>query len=198
MCYIRYRPFYVEVASPQPKDLVVVIDTSGSMRTTHKGRSLMQIAIEAATTVVDTLGPNDRVGVVSFSGRPQTPPGTASTSTCYADTLAMATPTNKRYLTKEFIQNLKEDGGTNYGHALRKAFQYFTNTADNATTKGQEREKLILFLTDGEPNDAETSIMQTLREENAKLGNKAILFTFGFGKGLCICCDTPTFPCSPG
>lgn len=36
-------------------------------------------------------------------------------------------------------QNLKEDGGTNYGHALRKAFQYFTNTADNATTKGQER-----------------------------------------------------------
>ena len=61
MCYVRYRPFYVEVASPQPKDLVVVIDTSGSMRTTHKGRSLMQIAIEAATTVVDTLGPNDRV-----------------------------------------------------------------------------------------------------------------------------------------
>ncbi|KAI0239289.1 Voltage-dependent calcium channel subunit alpha-2/delta-3 [Lamellibrachia satsuma] len=57
----RFRPFYVEVASPQPKDLVVVVDTSGSMRTTHKGRSLMEIAINAASTVVDTLGPNDRV-----------------------------------------------------------------------------------------------------------------------------------------
>ena len=36
--------------------------------------------------------------------------------------------------------------------------------------------------------------MQTLREENAKLGNKVILFTFGFGKGLCMCCDSPAFP----
>ena len=51
----------MEVASPQPKDLVVVVDTSGSMMAIHQGRSLMQIAIEAASTVVDTLGPNDRV-----------------------------------------------------------------------------------------------------------------------------------------
>ena len=61
MRHIRYRPFYVAVASPQPKDLVVVIDTSGSMSNTHHGRTLMEIAIEAASTVVDTLGPNDRV-----------------------------------------------------------------------------------------------------------------------------------------
>ncbi|KAI0210265.1 VWFA and cache domain-containing protein 1 [Lamellibrachia satsuma] len=166
----RFRPFYVGVASPQPKDLVVVIDTSGSMRSTHKGRSLMQIAIEAATTVVDTLGPNDR-----------TPSGTVFTSSCFGDTLAMATPKTKRYLTKDFLQNLKEGGITNYGPALRTAFQYFTNTAGNETTNGQEREKLILFLTDGEPTDNEA--MQTLREENAKLGNKVILFTFGFGGG---------------
>ena len=51
----------MEVTSPLPKDLVIVVDTSDSMRKLHQGRSLMQIAIEAAATVVDTLGPNDRV-----------------------------------------------------------------------------------------------------------------------------------------
>ena len=51
----------MEVASPQAKDMVVIIDTSGSMTATHDGRTLMQIAIDAATTVINTLGPNDRV-----------------------------------------------------------------------------------------------------------------------------------------
>ena len=45
-------------------------------------------------------------------------------------------------------------------------------------------EKLILFLTDGEPTDNKDAIMKTLRDENAKLGNKVIMFTFGFGEGL--------------
>jgi len=58
--HVRCRPFYVEMASPQPKDLVVVVDTSGSMSSYHYRRTLIAIAIEAASTVVDTLGPNDR------------------------------------------------------------------------------------------------------------------------------------------
>ena len=45
-------------------------------------------------------------------------------------------------------------------------------------------EKLILFLTDGEPTDNKDTIMKTLRDENAKIGNKVIMFTFGFGEGL--------------
>jgi len=44
-------------------------------------------------------------------------------------------------------------------------------------------EKLILFLTDGAPTDPKATIMQTLREENAKLRNKVTIFTFGFGGG---------------
>lgn len=51
----------MEVASPQPKDLVVVVDTSGSMSSYHYQHRLIDIAIEAASTVVNTLGPNDRV-----------------------------------------------------------------------------------------------------------------------------------------
>lgn len=43
------------------KDLVVVIDTSGSMSSLHETRTLIQIAKQAAISVIQTLSPNDRV-----------------------------------------------------------------------------------------------------------------------------------------
>ena len=51
------RPWYVETSAPSGKDVVVVIDSSGSMDLNNR----MAIANEAASTVVGTLGPNDRV-----------------------------------------------------------------------------------------------------------------------------------------
>ena len=53
----RYRPFYVETATPETKDVVLVIDTSDSMI----GKKLT-IAREAANSVLETLNPKDRVG----------------------------------------------------------------------------------------------------------------------------------------
>ena len=52
----RYRPFYVETATPDAKDVVLVIDTSASM-TGQK----MYIAKEAANAVLDTMNPKDQV-----------------------------------------------------------------------------------------------------------------------------------------
>jgi hypothetical protein len=49
----------VETATPVPKDLVLVIDTSDSMG--NDGGIAMIIAKEAARTVLETLNPNDRV-----------------------------------------------------------------------------------------------------------------------------------------
>ena len=53
----RYRPFYVETATPEAKDVVLVIDSSVSM--TDKK---ITIAKEAAKTVFDSLNPKDQVG----------------------------------------------------------------------------------------------------------------------------------------
>ena len=52
---------------PEPKDVVLVIDKSGSMTSTvTAGResfsSRMELAKEAAKTVLDSLSPDDRVG----------------------------------------------------------------------------------------------------------------------------------------
>ena len=53
----RYRPFYVETATPEAKDVVLVVDISASMT----GENLY-IAKEAANTVLDTMNPKDQVG----------------------------------------------------------------------------------------------------------------------------------------
>ena len=51
----RYRPFYVETATPEAKDVVLVVDTSYSM-TGDK----LDVAQEAAKTVLDTMNPKDQ------------------------------------------------------------------------------------------------------------------------------------------
>ena len=54
----RFRPFYVETATPKPKDVVLVLDTSGSMT-----GSRLTIAKEAAKTFLSTMNPRDRVSI---------------------------------------------------------------------------------------------------------------------------------------
>ena len=58
----RYRPYYVETATPEAKDVVLVIDTSASM----VGEK-MYIAKEAAKTVLDTMNPKDQVSGQSIN-----------------------------------------------------------------------------------------------------------------------------------
>ena len=54
-----YRPWYVEASTPVPKDIIIIIDRSGSMNDDNH----MSTAKEAAKTVIGTLNPNDRVGM---------------------------------------------------------------------------------------------------------------------------------------
>lgn len=56
-----YRKVYISAVSPVPKDIVIVIDRSGSMARLHGNRSLLQITIDAVTSLLDTLNENDRV-----------------------------------------------------------------------------------------------------------------------------------------
>ena len=57
----RFRPFYVETATPEPKDFVLVIDHSDSMR----GERL-RVAKETAKTVLRTMNPRVWVGYSSM------------------------------------------------------------------------------------------------------------------------------------
>ena len=68
-----------------------------------------------------------QIGVVVFSTNAHTPSGKLETSACYSSHLAKAIPENKEYL-NEYISYITEDGSTNYGKALEKAFTLIRNT----------------------------------------------------------------------
>ena len=59
------RPWYVKTATPEGKDVVVVIDASGSMaETATDKKSRMDVASDAAATVIRSLNPDDRVSTL--------------------------------------------------------------------------------------------------------------------------------------
>ena len=42
-------------------------------------------------------------------------------------------------------------------------------------------DQVILFVSDGDPGEEENAILDRISAENAKLSNKVIIQTFGFG-----------------
>ena len=48
---------------------------------------------------------------------------------------------------------------------------------------------MIIFLTDGKPNDAASDIMQTIKTKNAELNNAVVIMTYGMLKDLQILRD---------
>ncbi|XP_013418905.1 VWFA and cache domain-containing protein 1 [Lingula anatina] len=178
----RYRPWYAEAATQKTKAVVIVIDTSRSMGDTHNGRTLLEIAKEAAKSAVDTMNPNDSFAIVAFSDSATTPRFTEhqivteNVDTCYETKMSRATPMNAKNL-KKFIDGLSAGGATNYAAALTKAFEFLRHS--NTTAE----EPSILFLTDGILT-AGGDPLQTIRDQNALLGNKVVILTFGIGRSL--------------
>ncbi|XP_077994597.1 VWFA and cache domain-containing protein 1-like [Glandiceps talaboti] len=184
----RYRPWYVESATSEPKNVVLVVDKSQSMNLEYQGRTLLAIAKEAANTVIDTMNPSDKVNVVSFSNDVTKPTGCEDT--CYEEQLALATPQNKKCLT-DFVNSIRDRGDTHYKKALTAAFDLLNAT--QSSSDGIKREQVILFLTDGQPSDAVTGspsdpslarnrdIMLTIKERNAQMNNEVVILTFGLG-----------------
>lgn len=57
----RTRSWYIEAAS-SPKDVLILLDTSGSMTGIGK-----EIARHVINNILDTLGNNDFVNIITFS-----------------------------------------------------------------------------------------------------------------------------------
>ncbi|XP_015763531.1 PREDICTED: VWFA and cache domain-containing protein 1-like isoform X1 [Acropora digitifera] len=90
----RVRPFYLETATPEAKDVVLMIDTSHSMI-----GDKMETAQEAARTVLSITNPRDQIGVVSFNDEASAYSGN-DVNPCYSQRLALAVPINKKALSK--------------------------------------------------------------------------------------------------
>ena len=63
----RVRPWYVEGIAPEPKDIVLVIDKSGSMEDVVGDKTLIEIAVSSAESVLNSLNFKDRVSCLAKS-----------------------------------------------------------------------------------------------------------------------------------
>lgn len=110
--------------------VVIVLDSSGSMRQTIMGssRSQQQIANESAAAAFEVLDEKDLIGVVAFSNS--------------AREVVPVGPNNRPDDTRVRIESISSGGGTNMGAGLRMARDMLAGVEAGA--------KHIVLLSDGE------------------------------------------------
>lgn len=139
------------------KDIVFVLDTSGSMADEGK----MEKARRALLFGIRTLRDGDRFNVVSFAGEERLmEPG-----------LIDANAAGKKR-GEEFVGKLQPTGGTNINDSLVAAMKQFD--------KG-DRPKMLVFMTDGLPTVGVTNPDTIIKNAQATKVDGLRLFTFGVG-----------------
>ena len=159
----RERPWYV-AASSGPKDVVLVLDTSGSMSSSSR----ISLVRTAANDVIEALTIGDHFGVVEFN--------TYGTTLNPGGRLLQATVENKDTM-KAYVNGLNAGGSTNFYGAFEEAFDLIdASTAAGATSNCHTA---ILFLTDGDGGSSGLSDM--INQRNT--AHDATIFTYSLGSG---------------
>ncbi len=146
-------PLAADVDVVVPKDVVLVLDTSGSM----DGEKMVQ-AKAAAAYVLDHLGPDDRFNIVAFS----------SATRLFAGQPA---PLSQRAEGQRFVDSLVAAGSTDIQRALLEA----------VAGADPERPTVLIFLTDGLPTAGQTDPDRIVADVQANAAKSVRLFAFGVG-----------------
>ncbi|XP_049611244.1 inter-alpha-trypsin inhibitor heavy chain H6 isoform X1 [Syngnathus scovelli] len=143
-----------------PKDVIFVIDVSGSMI----GTKIKQTK-QAMSTILGDLREGDHFNIVTFSDK---------VHTWKKGQTVRATRQNVRDA-KEFVKRIIAEGWTNINAALLSAAQLL-----NQPSSGSRRVPLVVFLTDGEATIGVTAGDVILSNAKKALGS-ASLFGLAFG-----------------
>nr|XP_028574642.1 inter-alpha-trypsin inhibitor heavy chain H4-like isoform X2 [Podarcis muralis] len=147
-----------------PKNVVFVIDTSGSM----SGKKIRQTK-EAMKKILEDLNPEDYFSLVLFSG----------TVRLWTSSLLQATEENVERA-KRHVETISAGGTTDINGALQKAI----HSLDKDTTAEllpDQSISMIILLTDGQPTTGETSIDRIQRNIQEANEGKYFLYCLGFG-----------------
>ena len=154
--------------STTPLDLVLVIDTSGSMAEQNK----IEQARRAVRYCLSQLQRGDRFGIVKFSTEVEP----------YRDKLISATQ-DEVERAQQWVDRLRATGGTNIADALDAALRLMDEGQTTETKAGRHR--LVIFVTDGLPTVGETSVDRIVERVRSKIQDRAIrIFTFGVGNDV--------------
>jgi Ca-activated chloride channel family protein len=139
------------------KDIVFVLDTSGSMADEGK----MEKARAALLFGIRNLRDGDRFNVINFAGEEHLMESRMITANSTGKTRG-----------EEFVKNLSATGGTNINDALRAALRQF---------EAGDRPKLLVFMTDGLPTVGESNVDKIIANAKELKVEDLRLFTFGVG-----------------
>lgn len=139
------------------KDIVFVLDTSGSMADEGK----MEKARAALLFGIKNLRDGDRFNVINFAGEEH-----------LMENGLIAADSRGRSRGDEFVKKLTPTGGTNINDALKAGMKQFDKS---------DRPKLLVFMTDGLPTVGETNVEKILKNSQEVKVDGLRLFTFGVG-----------------
>jgi Ca-activated chloride channel family protein len=143
----------VEADESVDRDIVVVLDTSGSM----EGEKFSQ-AIDAAVYVLEHLGEGDRFGIVDFARRVHT----------FSEELQPASAAEEGI---DYLRGLSASGNTNISGALGAGLGLLDG----------ERPGTVIFLTDGLPTAGIEDPDGILELAESEAPARTQLFAFGVG-----------------
>uniref|UniRef100_A0A8C7XLP8 Calcium channel, voltage dependent, alpha2/delta subunit 3 n=1 Tax=Oryzias sinensis TaxID=183150 RepID=A0A8C7XLP8_9TELE len=130
----RNRKWYIQAAT-SPKDVVILVDVSGSM----KGLRLT-IARQTVSSILDTLGDDDFFNIIAYNQEIH------YVEPCLNGTLVRADRTNKDHF-REHLDKLFAKGIGLLGEALSEAFTILNDF--NQTGRGSVCSQAIMLVTDG-------------------------------------------------
>ncbi|XP_038667815.1 inter-alpha-trypsin inhibitor heavy chain H5 [Scyliorhinus canicula] len=153
---------------PVPKNVVFVIDTSGSMA----GQKIKQTK-EALFTILNDLRPIDHFNIINFSSRIKVWQS-GKLVHVIRETLRDA---------KKYIFQMSPSGGTNINDAIQTASKLLKDYIAQQD-KRVRTVSLIIFLTDGRPTIAEIQPRKILNNTKNAVENKFCIFSLGIGKDV--------------
>ncbi|XP_059401936.1 voltage-dependent calcium channel subunit alpha-2/delta-4-like isoform X1 [Carassius carassius] len=160
----RNRNWYIQAAT-SPKDIVIVVDVSGSM----KGLK-MTIAKHTINTILDTLGENDFVNVIAYTDYVR------YVEPCFKGTLVQADLDNREHF-KLLVEDLHVKGEAKVKKAMKESFRILADARANG--QGSLCNQAIMLITDGAMED-----FQSVFEEFNWPDRKVRVFTYLIGRDM--------------
>ncbi|XP_029107564.1 voltage-dependent calcium channel subunit alpha-2/delta-3-like isoform X1 [Scleropages formosus] len=131
----RNRKWYIQAAA-SPKDVVVLVDVSGSMKGLH-----LTMARHTVSSILDTLGDDDFFNILTYNHEIH------YVEPCLNGTLVQAHKTNKDQHFRELLDKLSAKGTGRLGDALREAFALLKEFHQSG--RGTCCTQAVMLVTDG-------------------------------------------------
>uniref|UniRef100_A0A671XV37 Inter-alpha-trypsin inhibitor heavy chain 2 n=1 Tax=Sparus aurata TaxID=8175 RepID=A0A671XV37_SPAAU len=150
--------------SPLPKNIVFVIDVSGSMWGVK-----MKQTVEAMQAILDDLTIDDHFSIIDFNHNVR----------CWSEELVSGSSIQIADA-KKYIRNIKPNGGTNINEALMRAVQMLVR-ASNQGLIDPRSVSMIILVSDGDPTVGEIKLSTIQKNVKRVMREEFSLFSLGIG-----------------